>query len=186
MNRGVSRNTVAEGLTYDYACFRADWVTEFDRHNTRWLLLPKKIRVSNKPGWVYKPGVSHIVQHNVRDIPKGRTLLSHVFFEVQEQRGVLFQFSQSEHVFQDDDSAVLVRLVTELIHRCKCRTELVFRVPILQFPECPMRLTRRKSGRSAYLCILPILFVAFFLSTTFLSTPCPPAPCWCLWANSAF
>src|SRR5258708_5159015 len=52
-------------------------------------------------------------------------------------------------MFQDDDSAVLVRLIAEFIHRRKSRAELVLRVPILQFPECHMRgPAQRKPGRS--------------------------------------
>ena len=68
---------------------------------------------------------THIVQHDVRDVSECRTLLPHVLLEVQEQRRVLFQFFQSEHMFQDDDSAVLVRLVTEFVRDSKRRTELV-------------------------------------------------------------
>ena len=68
---------------------------------------------------------THIVQHDVRDVSERRALLPHVLFEVQEQRRVLFQFFQSEHMFQDDDSAVLVRLVTEFVRDSKRRTELV-------------------------------------------------------------
>jgi len=51
-----------------------------------------------------------------------------------------------------------------------------------------MRPVQHETIRGAYLCILPILLVAFFRSTTFLSPPpppCPPTPCCCLCPNSA-
>jgi len=48
---------------------------------------------------------------------------------------VFFQLLQGEHVFQNDDSAALVRLVAEHTRHRERWTEVVLRVPILQFPE---------------------------------------------------
>ena len=100
--------------------------------------------VSDQPEWLATKGekktttmIPYIVQHNVRDFSQSRTFIPHVLFEVQEQRRVFFQLLQGEHVFQDDDSTVLVRLIAEFVRHRERRTELVLRVPILQFPESP-------------------------------------------------
>lgn len=98
--------------------FRTDWVTELDRRdaplalttgtNKKWSGERGTMMVRRK-----KNGLSHIVQHKVGDIHQHRTFLSHVLFEVREQRRIFSQLLQGEHVIRADEPAVLVRLVSE-------------------------------------------------------------------------
>ena len=62
-----------------------------------------------------KPGIQESKRKTGNSLTSYNTsFVTHVLFKIQEQRRVFIQPIQDEHVFQHDDSTVLVSLVTEL------------------------------------------------------------------------
>ena len=115
----------------------------------------KRTLTSYNTTFVASPGVTHP---------------SLVLVEVQEQRRILFQLTQGERMFQNDDSATLSHFVAEPVHRCESKTNFIFQVSILNFLNFSIGPISKQTVKETYLCILPILFATFFLSTTFLPT----------------
>jgi hypothetical protein len=82
--------------TYQYACLSAYWIAELDGHHTVWFFL-EKVQFLQLLGSGRR--ITYIVKDNVCDFSQRRAFISNVFFEIKEERCIIFQLLQCEHVF---------------------------------------------------------------------------------------
>ena len=75
---------------------------------------------------------THVEQDDIGDLAEGLALLAHVLLQVEQQRGVLLELLEREHVLQDDDAARGVRGRMALFFRER-RPKGVRVVPLFEF-----------------------------------------------------
>ena len=165
-----------EGMARDYACFCADWVTELDRHDALQLLLHE---------WISEISLTSYNTTFVTSPVAAHSSLT-PFLRSKSNEGSSSSSSRVNICFRTTIRPLLAAWLLNPPDAVSAGPISSSESQSSNFLNSSIRSVQRRTVKHTYLCILPILFVAFFLSTTFLSPPpCPPIPC-CLCPNSAF